>query len=140
MERKVVVGALYQHFKGDGYKVLAVATDTETMTENVIYTSCVDGKTWSRPIDMFLSEVDKEKYPDVTQKYRFKLLSVVKLNRGENDIVDKMLVRVKENDGYCPCYLVHDEDHKCMCKEFRDMDEGVCHCGLYRKDPVITIE
>ena len=141
MERKVILNGIYRHFKGNLYKVIAVATDTETMKEHVVY---VDGsdpqKTWSRPIEMFLSEVDKEKYPDVTQKYRFELLTNIKLNRAENDLVDLMLERVKNNDGYCPCYLVHDDDHKCMCKEFREMEVGTCHCGLYRKDPIIAIE
>lgn len=41
--------------------------------------------------------------------------------------------KLKENDGYCPCSIVKNEDTKCMCKEFREMDEGMCHCGLYIK-------
>lgn len=41
--------------------------------------------------------------------------------------------KLKDNGGYCPCSLVKNEDTKCMCKEFREMDEGVCHCGLYIK-------
>ena len=41
--------------------------------------------------------------------------------------------RLKNNDGYCPCRLVRNEDTKCMCKEFLEQDEGECHCGLYVK-------
>ena len=41
--------------------------------------------------------------------------------------------RLKANGGYCPCSLIKTEDTKCMCKEFREMDEGICHCGLYIK-------
>ena len=41
--------------------------------------------------------------------------------------------QVKENDGFCPCRLIRNEDTKCMCKEFRDMTEGTCRCGLYIK-------
>lgn len=41
--------------------------------------------------------------------------------------------KLKENNGYCPCSIVKSEDTKCMCKEFREMDEGMCHCGLYIK-------
>lgn len=41
--------------------------------------------------------------------------------------------KVKENGGYCPCRLVKDKDTKCMCKEFREQGEGMCHCGLYIK-------
>ena len=37
------------------------------------------------------------------------------------------------NDGYCPCKLYQNEDTKCMCKEFREQEEGQCHCGLYIK-------
>lgn len=49
--------------------VLGVATHTETKEELVVYMH--NDKIWARPLDMFLSEVDHEKYPDVTQKYRF---------------------------------------------------------------------
>lgn len=38
-----------------------------------------------------------------------------------------------ENDGYCPCMLARNEDTKCMCKKFREIEEGMCHCGLYIK-------
>lgn len=43
--------------------------------------------------------------------------------------------QLKDNNGYCPCSIVKNEDTKCMCKEFREMiergEEGMCHCGLY---------
>lgn len=41
--------------------------------------------------------------------------------------------QLKENDNYCPCVLEKTPDTKCMCKEFREMKEGTCHCGLYIK-------
>lgn len=40
---------------------------------------------------------------------------------------------LKANDNYCPCVVDKTPDTKCMCKEFRDMEEGTCHCGLYIK-------
>ena len=41
---------------------------------------------------------------------------------------------VVDNQGYCPCRLVHTSDTKCVCKEFREQStEGFCHCGLYKK-------
>ena len=46
--------------------------------------------------------------------------------------------RLKDNNGYCPCSLVKTPDTKCMCKEFLDMDEGMCHCGLYIKEKEVT--
>lgn len=67
----------YRHFKGDIYEVLAVATHTETEEPLVIYL-CIcstdeskDGVIYARPLAMFLSEVDHEKYPEVAQRYRF---------------------------------------------------------------------
>lgn len=40
---------------------------------------------------------------------------------------------VKKNDGYCPCRLIHSEENKCICQEFKEQEEGYCHCGLYLK-------
>ena len=71
-ERKIEVGAVYRHFKGHEVRVLAVAKDTEYVSAySVVYEHLGDGTTWSRPYDMFVSEVDHEKYPEVKQKYRF---------------------------------------------------------------------
>ena len=41
---------------------------------------------------------------------------------------------LKNNDGYCPCMVEKSPDTKCMCKEFREMESGICHCGLYVKE------
>ena len=41
--------------------------------------------------------------------------------------------QLKENDNYCPCVLEKTPDTKCMCNEFREIEEGTCHCGLYIK-------
>lgn len=46
---------------------------------------------------------------------------------------EEMRKKIKENDGYCPCSLLKNEDTKCMCKEFKEMKSGTCHCGLYTK-------
>ncbi len=67
--RKVKIGGTYQHFKGHIIKVIAIAKDTEDLKDYVIYQHGKD--TWARPYEMFVSEVDHEKYPDVKQKYRF---------------------------------------------------------------------
>ena len=41
---------------------------------------------------------------------------------------------VEENDGYCPCLVLKNEDTKCMCKDFREQKHpGVCHCGRFEK-------
>lgn len=46
---------------------------------------------------------------------------------------EEILTQLKENGGYCPCRLIKTEDTKCMCKDFREQEEGTCHCGLYIK-------
>ena len=67
--REVKVGGKYKHFKGIEVTVILIATDTESMGKLVVYDH--DGEIWARPYEMFISEVDHEKYPEVKQKYRF---------------------------------------------------------------------
>lgn len=69
--RKVRVNKVYRHFKGNTYKVRALATHSTTEEVMVIYSNTRNGRLWVRPYNEFLSEVDREKYPDATQKYRF---------------------------------------------------------------------
>ena len=70
--RKLKIGAKYRHFKGGEYEILNIATHTETSETLVIYQDVTDKeRVWARPLEMFNSPVDKEKYPTVNQKYRF---------------------------------------------------------------------
>ena len=74
--RKIVKGGLYRHFIGIYYYVLDVATHSETSEQFGVYQKLYDQRDlYVRPLDMFLSDVDQEKYPDVDQKERFKLMS-----------------------------------------------------------------
>jgi ferredoxin-thioredoxin reductase catalytic subunit len=51
----------------------------------------------------------------------------------DKELVNDIRTRLKANDGYCPCASKKTPDTKCMCKAFREQDEGECHCGLYIK-------
>ena len=58
----------------------------------------------------------------------------IKLNPDKKH-VDEIKKKLKENEGYCPCSLVKNEDTRCRCKEFREQinrhEAGMCHCGLW---------
>ena len=93
MERKFEVGDIVQHFKRETlteeqlekepnwylYEIVGTSRHTETKEELMIYkplyeTDCIEGVDYAaRPLDMFMSEVDHEKYPGIKQKYRFEL-------------------------------------------------------------------
>lgn len=71
------INGVYRHFKGDYYLVCDVAIHSEDRNEYVIYRALYgDNGLYIRSKDMFLSEVDHEKYPDVKQKYRFELQNI----------------------------------------------------------------
>lgn len=60
----------YRHFKGGIYQVVFIGVHSETSELFVVYSDSSE-RIWIRPLIMFLSPVDKEKYPDVKQKFRF---------------------------------------------------------------------
>lgn len=73
--RKIIAGRKYRHFKNKMYEVIGIATHSETGEEYVVYKPLYgEEKMYIRPLDMFTSKVDKEKYPDVKQEYRFELV------------------------------------------------------------------
>ncbi len=112
---------IYRHFKGNLYQIVTIAEHSETGEQLVIYQALYgDFKTYARPLAMFVSPVDKEKYPDVTQEYRFELQgeqrerSAVTEGAGEKEMakepqqtertetadLDPMLVQFLDADTY----------------------------------------
>ncbi len=71
-----VAGQIYKHFKGNLYEVLAVAVHTESEEKLVVYQS-VDNpdRVFARPLEMFMSDIDRFRYPLIRAKYRFTLVS-----------------------------------------------------------------
>lgn len=64
-------GEKYRHFKGMIVEILEIAKDSETLEDMVVYRHTDTNEVWVRPLSMFLSKVDTDKYPDVKQEYRF---------------------------------------------------------------------
>ena len=80
MEQKIK--GIYKHFKGDYFIVEEVATHSETREKYVVYRALYgDNNLYIRPYEMFMSKVDKNKYPNVEQEYRFELQNIESKNK-----------------------------------------------------------
>ena len=80
--REIRLNGIYKHFKGDYYLVIDIANSSENNDKYVIYRALYgDNKLWIREINMFLSEVNHDKYPNINQKYRFELQEIESVNK-----------------------------------------------------------
>lgn len=74
---EIKVHGIYRHFKGDYYIVEGIGIHSETKEKYIIYRGLYgNSEVYLRPYDMFLSKVDREKYPNVKQEYRFQLQEI----------------------------------------------------------------
>ena len=84
-------GDKYRHFKGNLYEVIVIARDSETLEEKVVYKEVNGNAAYVRSLPMFVSPVDKEKYPDVTQEFRFQYIEEVE-EALENNLDEESMI------------------------------------------------
>ena len=101
-------GDIYRHFKGNLYEIIIIARDSETLEEKVVYKSVEGDDAYVRSLSMFLSRVDKVKYPDVAQEYRFELVSKADESKVNTQKIEKVEEAVLEDS--------------CLVMEFLDLD------------------
>ena len=89
-------GEIYRHFKGNLYKIITIARDSETLEEKVVYKEVDGDAAYVRSLPMFVSLVDKEKYPNVTQEFRFELVQTEKVYQVVEAIKDPVVEEPNE--------------------------------------------
>ncbi len=84
--RQIKVGQTYRHFKGNNYVVLDIVKDSDDKKDIVVYEALYgEHQKWTRPLKEFMSRVDKKKYPEVSQKYRFEEINLNINGVGEKE-------------------------------------------------------
>lgn len=104
----------------------------EIQPEPFIVSSELDNEINKAVLDLLHNPHEGIGLVEITNRY--KMIRVT----DNKEVKETVLAGLKHNKDkygkrYCPCSLIRDEDTVCMCKEFREMEEGTCHCQLYVK-------
>ena len=128
--REIRQGQFYRHFKGGLYQVMAIATHSETKEKMVVYQALYgDYGIYVRPYDMFVSEVDHEKYPQVKQVYRFTQVHTEEMEE-ESDKVEVPDLTLELDESMEPEQSAVEEEPKKMsedqpAQEKQDVSGGI---------------
>ena len=115
--REIRQGQFYRHFKGGLYQVMAIATHSETKEKMVVYQALYgDYGIYVRPYDMFASEVDHEKYPQVKQVYRFTQVHLEEMVE-ESDKVEVPNLTLELDESMEPEQSAVEEEPKKMLED-----------------------